>query len=326
MIAWLRDRKRRVAAILIAAAALAGISLTVVPSGEKRSERYRSLQVKRGPLTVSLVATGVVQPQNRVGVKPPIGGRVEEILVKEGDQVKKGQVMAWMSSKERAALLDAASSKGEKELAWWKDLYKPTPILSPIDGSIINRAVQAGQTFADSDAVFTLSDRLILKTLVDETDIAQIRKGMPASIVLDAYAENKLTGKVDQIAFDAETINSITTYKVDVVPESPPEYLRSGMTANVTFEIAAKADALLVPAEAVRTSDGKTTVLVPSPAPGLPPSSREIKTGISDGRMVEAREGLKEGDAVLLPDIQWEDDSDAKRRGFFAPGRKSGGG
>src|SRR4051794_37657463 len=87
-------------------------------------------QIRKGEMKITILSTGVVQPENRVDIKPPIAGRVEKVLVNEGDVVKKGQVIAWMSSTERAALLDAASARGEDELKQWEEMYKPTPILA----------------------------------------------------------------------------------------------------------------------------------------------------------------------------------------------------
>ncbi len=73
---------------------------------------YRELTITRGDIDVTVLATGVVQPSNRLEIKPPIAGRVEQVLVNEGQHVRRGQVLAWMSSSERAALIDAARAKG----------------------------------------------------------------------------------------------------------------------------------------------------------------------------------------------------------------------
>ena len=102
---------------------------------------YREAPVKRGKIEVSVVSTGVVQPENRLEIKPPIAGRVEQVLTREGQKVRKGQILAWMSSNERAALLDAARAKGPEEVARWEELYRATPILAPISGTIILRPI-----------------------------------------------------------------------------------------------------------------------------------------------------------------------------------------
>src|SRR5712692_7981698 len=67
---------------------------------------YQEGTVARGDLQVKVLSTGVVEPENRLEIKPPVSGRVEDILVDEGYKVKKGQTLAQMSSTERAALLD----------------------------------------------------------------------------------------------------------------------------------------------------------------------------------------------------------------------------
>ena len=67
-------------------------------------------------IQISVSTTGIVEPQNRLEMKPPINGRIEEILVREGEKVKRGQILAWMSSTERAALLDAARAQSEEKV------------------------------------------------------------------------------------------------------------------------------------------------------------------------------------------------------------------
>src|SRR6185436_13241208 len=101
-----------------------------------------------------------------------------------GDWVKKGQILAWLSSSERAALLDAARARGPEEVKKWEELYKPTPMLAPIAGTLIARNFEPGQGVNASDGVLVLSDRLIVRANVDETDIAQLRVGQAARLTL----------------------------------------------------------------------------------------------------------------------------------------------
>ena len=65
-------------------------------------------------------------------IKPPIAGRIEKLLVDEGDDVTSGQILGWMSSTDRAAILDAARAQGPEESKRWEDAYKPTPIVAPL--------------------------------------------------------------------------------------------------------------------------------------------------------------------------------------------------
>lgn len=260
------------------------------------AELFHEMKVIRSDLTVSILSTGVVQPENRLEIKPPIAGRVESVLIDEGEHIKKGQILAWMSSTERAVLLDSARAHGAGELKKWESYYQPTPIVAPITGTLIARNVEPGQTFAATDAVFVMSDRLTVKAQVDETDISNIKLKMPATVVLDAYPDNPLDAQVDQIAYDAKTVNSVTTYVVDVLPRETPAFVRSGMTANVTFNIDTKKDVLLIPAEAVKRKEGRVFVLTPG---GRLPIEKDIQVGSSDGKRTEVLSGLNEGDTVL---------------------------
>ncbi|MGK5083330.1 efflux RND transporter periplasmic adaptor subunit [Bdellovibrionota bacterium FG-1] len=263
------------------------------------SVSYTPVKAVLGNISMNIISTGVVQPENRVEIKPPIPGRAEQVLVDEGYSIKRGQILVWMSSTERAALLDAARARGPSEVARWEDLYKPTPILAPITGTIISRNIEHGQTFATTDAILVMSDRLTIQAQVDETDIAQIHLKQGAEIVLDAYPNVSTHAVVEKIAYDAKTVNNVTTYIVTVIPGSVPKFMRSGMTANVTFQLAAKTGVLVVPADAIRTQDSRPYVLM---APGKgkkEPEKREIQLGLSDGRQVEILSGLSEGEIVL---------------------------
>lgn len=262
---------------------------------------YKKVVVERGPIARTILATGLVQPENRLEIKPPIAGRVEEVLVQEGDRIKVGQVLARMSSMERAALLDSARSKGMAEYNRWKEMFLPTPIIAPINGTLIHRNVEPGQSFTSNDAILVVSDRLTVKGQVDETDIGQIKVGQEADIVLDAYANEIFPAKVDQVAFEAKTVNNVTTYVVDVLPEKSIDFMRSGMTANVTFFVERKEGALVIPSEAVKIKDGKATVLISKN--GEEPHPHEVELGISNGRRTEIVEGLTEGETVLIQQL-----------------------
>lgn len=302
---------------------LALIAVFVWKKQSAKEPTYREVSVKRGQIDVTILATGTVAPENRLEIKPPIAGRVEQVLSEEGDAVKQGQVLGWMSSTERAALLDAARARGPAELKRWEEFYNATPVLAPIDGTIILRNVQQGQTFAGTDALFVMSDRLTVKAQVDETDIAQVKLKQDAKITLDAYPLKEFPAHVDKIAYDATTVNNVTTYIIDVLPDLPPEVLRSGMTANVNFLVDSKPDVLLIPSEAVKKKEGKQVVLVK--AGRGKPEERPVTTGLNDGKRTEIVSGLKEGETVLI--AQFKASGGAQNAGPFSPmGRPRGGG
>jgi len=270
---------------------------------QQHAPTFRTVRVTRGDLHVTVLATGTIQPQNRLELKPPIAGRTEDILVKEGQSVQKGQILAWMSSTERAALLDAARAKGPEEVAHWEERYKPTPLIAPIDGTVIARNVEPGQSVTASDAVLVLSDRLIVKVQVDETDIGQIQLDQYARITLDAYPGETIEGRVDHIAYEAKTVNNVTIYEVDVLPVRVPPFMRSGMTANVTFLVEHKEGVLVLPSEAVRQDHGQATILVPDRSQRHP-RPQEVVTGLTDGKNIELLSGASEGDTALIPTIR----------------------
>lgn len=280
---------------------------------------FRAVQVVRGSVEATVLATGVVQPQNRLEIKPPISGRAEEILVREGQAVRKGQILAWMSSTERAALMDAARARGAEELAHWQDLFRPTLLIAPLDGLIIARNVEPGQTVTAQDAILVMSNRLIIKAQVDETDIAQIRVSQRARITLDAYPQRVIDGLVDHVSYEAKTVNNVTIYEVDILPDHAPDFMRSGMTTNVTFVVAAQKDTLFLPAEAIRLEDGTTTVLLSNSSGKKPPLSKAIETGLSDGKRVEILSGLQEGNTVLVPIMQMPSPSEDAQGSPFTP-------
>jgi len=244
-------------------------------------------------------ATGSVAPLNRVEIKPPIQGRIERLLADEGDSVKAGQILAWMSSSDRAAILDAARAKGPEELKRWEDTYKPTPIVAPLSGVVILRNAVVGQTVDAGVILFAMSDSLIVLAQVDESDIGRVRAGMDARIILDAFPAQPVMGKVFDVLYEGKNVSNVITYGVKVKPLRVPAFFRSQMTANVSFIVHKKDRALLLPSTAVReNADGAKQVSIPGPEGK--PETREVKTGIESGDLVEIVSGLEAGEKVLL--------------------------
>jgi len=255
---------------------------------------YDYLQVERGPLRVTLRESAVIEPEHRLTVTPPIPGRIDTINVANGVAVKQGEVLAWISSTDRAALMDAARAAGGSEVKFWEDIYKPAPLIAPLDGHIISTAVVPGQVVVTAETVFTMSDHLIVQASVDETDLNHVWLGQPVDITFDSFPDALLTGKVHEIAYDATTVNNVTTYTVNIYLDSTPDYVRSGLSANVFLVISDRKNVLQIPTEAI-SPEG--TVLVVA-GPDQPPVERKIKTGLSDGDATEVLDGLHEGDWI----------------------------
>lgn len=248
--------------------------------------------------------TGTVQPQNRLEIRPPISGRIEKVFVQEGERVTVGQTLAWMSSTERAALLDAARAQGKETLAYWQEVYKPTPLIAPIKGEVIVRAVEPGQTVTSSDAVIVLSDRLIVQAQVDETDIGKVRLGQAATVSLDAYPQIKVTATVDHIAYESKIVSNVTIYEVDILPETVPPVFRSGMSATIDIIEKSKENILLIPLDAVKQDEEGTFVLI-RPGSGEKPVKRRVQLGISDEKNVEVLSGLEAKEKIIIETQQY---------------------
>ena len=256
--------------------------------GSRVSEKkFDEIRPTRGTISSSVSTTGAVEPQNRVKIQSSVGGRIEEILVEEGQIVKKGEVLAMLSSTERAALLDAAKLQGKSEQNYWQKVYKETAVMAPMEGQVIVRSVDPGQTVTASDSLFVLSDRLIVKAYVDETDIGKVKAGQKAVIGLDAYPDIRVNGVVGHIYYESHLQNNVNIYNVDVIPERIPDVFRSGMSANIRIIVEEKSDALLLPIGAVQSKNGKSVVLEKSGSKNLTQRYRAVHTGLQDDLNIE---------------------------------------
>lgn len=277
---------------------IAGVLIFKVTGNKKKEVKFKEVSLQRGSISLIVETNGTVKPRNRLEIKPPIAGRIDEILVREGAKIRKGKIIAWMSSSERAALLDTARVKGEDELKKWEDVYKPTPIIAPLTGFIIKRNTEPGQTLSSSDVMLVMADTLIIKAQVDETDMGKLKKGQSATITLDAYPDDEIAGKIEHIAYESEVINNVTIYQVDIKPLEKLNMLRSGMSADIKIVIKEKESALLLPVYAVRESKMGSMVMVKSDQDE--PEMRKIETGIDDGEMIEIISGIDENETVLV--------------------------
>ncbi|MFH1641029.1 MAG: efflux RND transporter periplasmic adaptor subunit [Candidatus Omnitrophota bacterium] len=302
--------------------AISAVLFFVVKSKQEKviTEEIKEITPSRGTIQSTISTTATVLPKNRLEIKPPVNGRVEEILVREGQKVKTGQIIAWMSSTERAALIDAARGKGEETLKYWQDTYKPIPLISPIDAEVIVATTQPGQTITTSDAMIVLSDELIARAQVDETDIGKIESDQQAIITLDAYPDTKIKGRVEHIYYESKTVNNVTIYEVDVIPEEIPSFFRSGMNASIDFIEKSEDNCLLLPEEAIKKEKSKTYVLIKQNN-GKEPLKREVKVGISDDKNVEILSGLSDDDIVIVRSKKYSVPTNEAGKNPFMPRR-----
>jgi HlyD family secretion protein len=202
-----------------------------------------------------------------------------------------------------------------------------TTITSPIDGTIISRAVDVGQTVAaslQSPTLFTIAEnlaRMQVNTSVAEADVGKLQEGAEATFSVDAFPTRRFTGRIRQIRYAATVVSNVVTYDAVIDVENPELLLRPGMTANVTFVTQEVDDVLRVPNAALRFrfeprgggnggADGGRPARAEKEK--LPPGSRfvtvlrdgkpervAIVTGLTDGSFTEVVSGLSEGDEVV---------------------------
>ncbi len=291
----------------------------LLSSCAQKEEALKFVKVEKGNIMAQIPATGTVMPRNRLEIKPPIAGRIEEVLVKEGESVYQGKTLAWMSSNERATLLDAARSESKEEYERWKNIYKPAPVVAPLAGFIIQRNIEPGQSVTTADPILVMADKLIVKAQVDETDIGKIKVGQNVNIELDAYQGQVIPGKVEHIAYESELINNVNIYYVDIVPIKVPSFFRSGMSATVNFTLQEKKGVLLLPLNAVKKITNRTYVFIEDKETKKP-KGIQIEPGLENSSHVEIVSGLKEGDQVIIPTAKMvESVSNERRRGPVNP-------
>jgi HlyD family secretion protein len=161
-----------------------------------------------------------------------------------------------------------------------------TTIVSPIDGVVISRNVDVGQTVAASlqaPTIYVIADdmkKVEVQASVAEADIGRITEGMTVSFTVDAHRNDHFRGKVFQIRLSPTTVQNVVTYTVMIDAENVGGKLLPGMTANVAFDIAQYRDVLKVPNAALRfspPSEMAASAKPPEPTPA--PDSSAPKPG-----------------------------------------------
>jgi macrolide-specific efflux system membrane fusion protein len=303
--------KKLLVVIVLVAIAAAGYFYWKKRNGDDPGQiSFEMVRAERGNIEIKVLSTGTIEPYTRVEVSSSVNGRIDQVEVHEGDRVKEGDILAWISSEDRIALLDAARSGLEsaqktndpealKEAKMTYEIadkaYKPVPLTNSISGEVISRSCEPGQNVSTQSVLFVIADRLVASVEVDEADIGKIRRGQETWIVLDAFPDEKLRGKVTKISREGSLVSDVVVYDVMVDPLKVPRHWASGMTANVEFIVEKKDSILLIPKSTVTERRGENFVMMLEGEP----RPRKIQTGITDGRMIEVTEGLKEGDRIV---------------------------
>jgi HlyD family secretion protein len=207
-----------------------------------------------------------------------------------------------------------------------------TVIRSPVDGTVINRQVDVGQTVAASFQTPTLFQigkdltQMQIDSTVSEADIGQVKVGQPVKFLVDAFPDANYSGAVRQVRLNARTEQNVVTYNVVVDVANPDLALMPGMTANLRVEVETRSDVLRVPTAALRFRPPVDSAAERGSTPrgaavhvlgaDGKPVRVAVKTGISDKAYTEIVSGeLKPGDAVIVADLALKKDDSSMPRG-----------
>lgn len=268
-------------------------------------ERKRALVEKQfisaAELDIALAASETAREQLR--------------LVRAEAEVARAQVGSASAAvaQRRAALRQARVELGH------------TVIRSPVEGVVISRNVDVGQTVAASfqaPVLFVIARDLAkmeVNVAVDEADVGRVRPGQKVRFSVDAYPGERFAGEVSQIRKAPQSNNNVTTYSVMAIVANPELKLLPGMTANARILTEERKSVLKVPNEALRfrplDADGvpiKLQVRGREEGPGIPgrvwvvdkaglPAPVTVRLGVSDGKSTEILKGaLKEGMEIIL--------------------------
>jgi HlyD family secretion protein len=223
--------------------------------------------------------------------------------VQAQSRVSEAQVRSALATvKQRESLLKQAQVDLER-----------TIIRAPVDGTVILRNVDAGQTVAASlqaPVLFTIAQDLRdmqVEAAIDEADVGRLRTGMPVSFAVDAFPRRSFSGEIRQIRKSPQNVQNVVSYTVVISAANPDLALLPGMTANVRVQVESRASALKVPNAALRW---RPPGAEPAPQEGAPPAK-----GAAAGQAAQFRERL-------MKELKPSDTQKAQLDDIFAESRR----
>ena len=237
----------------------------------------------------------------------------------------------------RQAKEQVASSKENVQRAQTNLGY--ATITSPIDGTVISKSVEEGQTVAASfntPELFTIAKDLTNMQVVanvDEADIGNVKEGDRVTFTVDAYPDDTFEGTVKQVRLGATTTNNVVTYEVVISAPNADLKLKPGLTANVTIYTQERSGVLAVANKALRFTPTKETVgkdmkIVDCKGKnkvwtlnGNTLTAHPVTIGQSDGINTEITKGLKQGDKIvteIVVNVPEEEDAPQQSQGLIS--------
>jgi len=260
-------------------------SQTDVARSQLAAAEARLAQVKAGPTSQEIDIARAQLRQAEAALADARSGGLQERLRREEVAAARASVASALAAVRRA-----------------EDRAAETRILAPITGAVVTRSVSIGQFVIGSSTggtvVFTLADTSVVlaRILVDESDIARVTPQAQVRITADALPDETFDGRIARVAPQSLVVQNVRQYPVTIEVVDPQRRLRLGMTVDAEFILASATGVLIVPQEAVRGTEDKAVFVVR----GLALETRVVTTGLSDGRFVEIKSGVQEGEIVFL--------------------------
>jgi macrolide-specific efflux system membrane fusion protein len=272
-------------------------------------DRYQQLY-RDGGIALQVVDTAA--RDHDVATAQLWSAREQFSLVREKYTVEDLQYAAAQVLQTRAALQIAEANLGYAN------------ITAPMGGVVASVSTQQGETVTSGSAAaqaptfVTIIDltRLQVDAYVDETDIGKVRVGHEATFSVDAFPEKEFSGKVTAIYPKALIQQNVVTYDVVITMDNREGLLRPDMTANTTITVAKRDKVLAIPNPAVRREEGDRVVVVQE---GDRLVRRAVKTGWKDKTYTEVLSGLREGERVVVGELE---NGTVPAKGTLPPGAK----
>lgn len=239
---------------------------------------------------------------------------------------------AYLSALAQIKASEAQVEQTQAALNLARTNLRYTRIVSPVNGTVISRSIDVGQTVAASfqtPTLFTIAQDLTkmqIKTSVDEADIGRIRTNQRVTFTVDAYPDLTFKGNVSEIRNAPTTVQNVVTYDVIIKVDNSDLKLKPGMTANVSIIIDDKKGILRIPNAALRVKiqDKAITAAAPKGAgvwtlEDKKPKRVPLTIGISDNRFTEVLSGNIAERSTVIVEVKSND-----QKANTQPGRPSG--
>jgi len=287
--------------------------------------------INRGAVSAYISSTANLVADAEVKVLAEAEGRIADLLVEEGDRVKKGQVLAQLVKDDAEIAVKKAKYKADgaginfdraqkgltdglisrelydkvaldsqvaqQELAEAQWRLEKTTIRAPFGGRVTERFVKLGQHLNLSDQLFTVSDfdPLIAKIFLPEKDVFGLKEGRDVRITLKASDATRFRGRIRQISPVVDT--STGTVKLTIEAMEPPAEVRPGAFVTIDIVRETHAQAVLVPREAVIRELQAAYIFV---AKGNVAEKRTVALGLEEGGRIEALSGVVPGEQAIV--------------------------